>query len=157
MTYSCADLGDFFGRAEPIEAGSQRAEQRYRNSESRYGINGGNISATGIFYKSGFQYALGEFLDEQGNPIRFAEDLLLDLLGQFLASGYAGDDGAGFISSQSIERQHGHMRPTQPPWAKFLPRLYQYKDSGRLDRPNNLVNQLERAGINPVCVREHYD
>src|SRR5262249_2085251 len=156
-TYSWADLGDFSGRAEPIETGGQRAKQRYRNSESRYGINDSNISATGIFDQSGFQYAHGEFLDEQGNPLRFADDLLLDLLGQFLASGYAGDDGAGFISFQSIERQHGDMRPIQPPWAKFLPKLYQYKHSGHLDRRNNLVDQLERAGINPVCVREHYD
>src|SRR5262245_29586889 len=156
VTYSCADLGDFPRRTEPIEAGSQRAEQRYRNSERRYGINGGNIPATFIFDQSGFQYADSEFLHEQRNPIRFADDLFLDLLGQFLA-GYLGDDGAGFISSQSIERQHGHMRPTQPPWTKFLPKLYQYKDSGRLDRRNNLVDQFERAGINPVCVREHYD
>src|SRR5262245_21164622 len=123
-TYSCTDLGNFSGRPEPIEAGGQRAEQCYWNSESRYGINGGNIAATGIFDQSGFQYAHGEFLDKQGNPVRFADNLLLDLLGQFLASGYAGDDGAGFISSQSIERQHGHMRLAQPPRAKFLPKLY---------------------------------
>src|SRR5215475_8718485 len=118
-TYSGADLGDFFDPTEPIEAGGQRAEQCYRNSESRYGINGGNIAATGIFDQSGFQYAHGEFLDKQGNPVRFADNLLLDLLRQFLASGYVGDDGAGFISSQTIERQHGHMRPAQPPWTKI--------------------------------------
>src|SRR5215510_3707866 len=156
-TYSGADLGDFFDRAEPIEAGGQRAEQRCRNSESRYGINGDNIAATFIFDQSGFQYAHGEFLDEQGNSICFADDLFFYLSGQFLACGYTGDDGAGLISLQSIERQHGHMRHPQPPRTKFRSKLYQDKTAGRLDRWNNLVDQLERTGINPVCVCERYD
>ena len=101
-TNDCADLGDFLGRTEPVKAGSQRVEQRRRNSEGGHGTNG-YVSVADVLDQLGFQYALGEFLDEQRNPVRLVDDLLLGFSRQRIVPDHLGDNSVALFAAHPIE------------------------------------------------------
>src|SRR5215475_5132371 len=82
-------------------------------------------------------------------------DLLVDLMGQFLVPRYVKNDGLGLLARQPIEAQHGYVRLVEPLWEKFWPKTDQDENPSCLNRCNESAEQLKRARINPVRILEY--
>ena len=82
----------------PVSRAVNEFEQRGWNGEGS-----GAISVAFVLDQLRFHYALGEFLDEQRNPVRLVDDLFLDLPRQCFVPNRLGDNSVTLFAAHPIE------------------------------------------------------
>ena len=113
------DLRHFLGGAEPVEPRHQRGVQACGDGQCRRRNSCNCVLGRALALR--LQHRLGHLLHEQGNAVGALDDVLPDARREELVADDAVDHGADFALRQPIDRERGHVRPSDPGRLEFWP------------------------------------
>ena len=119
--------------------GPSRSRRAVSEPSSVVGIaSGGSGPTVGklitcILKQARFQHRLREFLDEQRNPIRLADDLRVHFRGQGPLSGHVEYHGLDLLAPEPVKPQHGYVRLIEPLREELRPEAHQDEYLRRFD------------------------
>jgi hypothetical protein len=148
------DLRHFPDEPGSVEARHQRVAQRGRDGKRLEGP-GELVVVIRNGKQPGLQHGLGQFLDEQGKPLRLRQDLFHNGIRQRLAAGDARDDGYRLCSRKSTQRQRHHVRMVRPGWIEFGSEGHNKQHREALDVLDHEAEELHRCGVEPMGVLQH--
>ena len=148
-------LGDLLHRRELVEARHQRIVQRGRDRQRRQRA-GQHVAVARIDQQVRLQDRLGQLLDEQRHAVGPGDDLLDHLERQRLAAGDALDHGGRLTMAQPAERERADVRIAAPGRREVGPKDHHQQDRQALDPIDDLLEQLDRGGVDPMRVLEDH-
>jgi len=101
-------------------------------------------------------HRFGQLLDEQWHTIDAIDDLVSDLLGQWLAAADVGDHLGALPGRQAVEAEQRYLW-TADPWRREVgPQGEDQQDPQNGNPIDEQVERLSRGGIAPMDVLEHH-
>jgi hypothetical protein len=145
------DLRNFSSGRQSIEPGQKRGLER-RWDRQRDDRPGHGVMVSGIGHPSALDDRLGQLLDEQRHTIRTINDLIGNLRGQCLASGYVRDHLGAMPRGQAAEAKQCHVRTADPGRRELRSKCENHQDPQRRGSVYQQIQRLQRGGVAPMDV-----
>ena len=148
------DLRHLLGGAEPVEPRHQRGVQACGDRQGRGRNRGGGAPRFALAFR--LQHRLRHFLHEQRNAVGALDDVLPDVRRQRLVAGDAVDHRVDFALRQAINRERGHMRPSDPGRLELRPERHDQQHAKGPNPVHGPTEHFQARGVSPMRILEDH-